>query len=123
MIQELIEDLRNEDNISLMYSQTRYVEKTGKTHINYTIVCDTESVLSDYELCKKIIAKMEIVKTLLQKYPVVFGYKIKTINELDNEIKENKTKTINDLSRVNMIFSKDKYIDELIEENNTKKRA
>lgn len=79
----------------------------------YTIVIDGNNVLEDINTYKKVIAIMEIVKELFTKHNIKIIYNIKSANFLEEEIL-NKS-TINKLHESEIIYSKDEYFEELIE--------
>ena len=123
MDKELIANLTDEENIAAIYNTTKYNKRANETYINYTIICDLDSVTEDLRLCRKIIATMEIIKELFSKYHVSFSYKIKTNNELDREVIDNRKKVTTELARSEILHCKDDYIAELIQESRTKKRV
>jgi len=123
MEKELITNLTDEENIILIYSTTKYSKNADKKYLNYTIVCDLDSVISNFNLCKKIIATMEIIKELVSKYNICFSYKIKTCNEFDREVSENHQKFTHELATAQILHCKDQYIDKLIEESKSKRRG
>ena len=123
MNNELIANLTNENEVELIYSTTRFND--DKMFINYTIICDVDNIVSESSigLCKKIIATMEIIKELLSKYNIEFSYTIKTSHELDKNLEKNKTKTIEKLSKAEIIYCKNDYYQELIDEFNSYKKV
>jgi len=116
MNKEIIANLAELDEIELIY-ETRKL-KNNKIYLNYTIVCDVDNIVSNTSLamCKRIIATMSVIQELLVKHNVVFNYTIKTTNEFESNISNNKKELENRLKRIQVLYSKNNYFEDLVEE-------
>ena len=126
MNKELITNLIDEKNIELIYATTRVSkdkDNKEKVLINYTIVCDVLNIVNNIDLCKKIIATMEVIKELLSKYNIIFSYTIKTSNQFEEEM-TNTTSEDNENEKssiIEVVHCKDEYFKALIDEKKAKK--
>ena len=118
MGKELLQGLFYNEQIRLVYCKTHITDK--KTYVNYTIICDVNSVTEDLSLLGKIAATMFIVRELLSKKNIAFGYTVKTSDELDRELNENYHKTINKLDNSEILHCKDEYYQKMIDERKDK---
>ena len=120
MNKEIMNELTELKEVDLIYVNTSTAN--NKMFINYTIICDMNSVVENIDVCKKIIAVMEIAKTLIAKENIVFNYNIKTSNTLENEIKRNNKGVIYNLETAKVLYQKDYYFKDLLEEKKNKTR-
>lgn len=122
MGKELFETLIQEDQVKLIYCKTNVTK--DKTYINYTIICDVDSVADDLSLLNKISATMFVIKELLARYNIQFSYTVKTSDEFDREIANDRKKVALKLSNTEIMHCKEAYYQEIIDEMEyTKKRA
>ena len=118
MYNEIFNELTALDKVELIFSNTK--RKETSIIISYTIIIDGNNVLEDINTYRKVIAIMEIVKTLFTKRNIDIVYNIKSSNFLEEEIKNKNKSTINKLHEAEIIYSKDDYYEELIENVNKK---
>ena len=117
MNKEIIANLAELDEIELIY-ETRKL-KGDKIYLNYTIICDVDNIVSDISLmiCKKIIATMAVIQELFSRKNITFSYTIKTSEEFEKEIYENKEKIAKKMANTEILYSKNTYLQDLMEEN------
>ena len=113
MYNEIFNELTSLDKVELIFSNTKRND-TSMT-ITYNIVIDGNNVLEDINTYKKVIAIMEIVKALFTKRNIDIAYNIKSSNFLEDEILNKNKSTIHKLHEAEIIYSKDHYFEELIE--------
>ena len=113
MYNEIFNELASLDKVELIFSNTKRND-TSMT-ITYNIVIDGNNVLEDINTYKKVIAIMEIVKALFTKRNIDIAYNIKSSNFLEDEILNKNKSTIHKLHEAEIIYSKDHYFEELIE--------
>ena len=118
MYNEIFNELTALDKVELIFSNTK--RKETSIIISYTIIIDGNNVLEDINTYRKVIANMEIVKVLFTKRNIDIVYNIKSSNFLEEEIKNKNKSTINKLHEAEIIYSKDDYYEELIENVNKK---
>ena len=124
MGKEMFENLAQEDQIKLIYCKSHITNE--KVYINYTLICDVNSVTEDLPLLEKIAATMIVIRELLSKYRIDFSYTIKSSDEFDNEIRNNRRAIVNRLNDSEIMHCKDQYYQDIIDESkkhNTCKRA
>lgn len=118
MYNEIFNELTALDKVELIFSNTK--RKETSIIISYTIIIDGNNVLEDINTYRKVIAIMEVVKTLFTKRNIDIVYNIKSSNYLEEEIINKNKSTINKLHEAEIIYSKDDYYEELIENVNKK---
>lgn len=116
MNKEIIANLAELDEIELIY-ETRKL-KGDKIYLNYTIICDVDNIVSNNSLmiCKKIIATMAVIQELFSRNNITFSYTIKTSEEFEREIYSNKDKIAKKPANTEILYSKNNYLQDLIEE-------
>ena len=120
MNNEMMNELTSVKEIDLIYVNTKNTK--DKMIINYTIVCDMNSVVENIDVCKKIVAVMEIAKTLVARDGILFNYNIKTSNSLEEDIINKSTNTLYNLETAKVLYQKDYYFKDLLEESKNKAR-
>ena len=113
---ELIANLTEIDEIELIYATSKVAD--NKTYLNYTIICDVDNIVSKNSLiiCKRIIATMSVITELLTRRNIIFSYTIKTSEDFERTINENHKKLSQKLATSEILYSKDSYYLDLIEE-------
>ena len=120
MGKEYFKNLVDEEQIQLIYCRKHITYE--KAYINYTIVCDVNSITEDIALLEKIVATMFVTKELFSKYNIDFSYTVKSSAELDREIESDYENTRNILKDAEVLHCKDNYYREIIESiHNTSK--
>lgn len=88
-MKHLLNGLTAEPKVELISVKKTILKEKNK--VECLIVCNEDSVTTDLNLLKKIIATMEIIKELYSKYNIDFRYTLSTINLLESDnIDENK---------------------------------
>ena len=118
MHNDILNELSRIEKVELVYSNTKYVDKLK--FISYKIIIDGDNILADINTCKKVIAIMEINKELLSSPNVKVFYEINSSNDLENCILRNNKKVIEQLKKAEILYLKDDYYIELIENLNSK---
>ena len=118
MHNDILNELSRIEKVELVYSNTKYVDKLK--FISYKIIIDGDNILADINTCKKVIAIMEINKELLSSPNVKVFYEINSSNDLENCILRNNKKVIGQLKKAEILYLKDDYYIELIENLNSK---
>lgn len=118
MHNDILNELSRIEKVELVYSNTKYVDKLK--FISYKIIIDGDNILADINTCKKVIAIMEINKELLSSPNVKVFYEINSSNDLENCILRNNKKVIEQLQKAEILYLKDDYYIELIENLNSK---
>lgn len=113
MYNEIFNELSKLNKVELIFCNTK--RKDTSMTMAYTIVIDGNNVLEDIGAYKKIIAIMEVIKELFTKRNINIIYDIKSSNFLEEEILNKNKNTINKLHDAEIIYSKDDYFEELIE--------
>lgn len=113
MDKRFINDLKEIPIVDLIFTNTKNIN--NKTYIDYHVVCDTPSVVSNLEECKKIIAILEIAKSLLTNDKIRFNYRIETSGDLENRIINEGYKA---LKIENILYSKDYYFQTILNSKN-----
>lgn len=122
MYNDIIKDIAKLEIVELIFSNIKTCEK-GMT-ISYTIVINNDNILSDINTCKKIIAIMEIIRELFTKHNINIKYDITSAKVLEEAILEKNKGIINKFKKAEIIYSKDYYFNELIDNvNNSNTRA
>ena len=115
MNNEIIKELTKLEEVELIYSKVKH-DKDSMS-ITYNIICNVNSVVSNIEVCKKIIAIMEIIKELFTKYNISLNYSIKTSQTFENEILNKKITSINNHNNIELLYAKSNYFNDLINSN------
>ena len=116
MNKEIMNELTKLKEIDLIYVTNKHTQ--DKLYITYNIICNMNSVTENLDICKKIIATMEIAKALVSSDKIILNYNIKTSNTLESEIINKKG---NALNNAKVLYQKDYYFKDLIEEYNNNK--
>ena len=115
MNNEIIKELTRLNEVELIYSNKKLTK--DKMILSYNIVCNIDSVVSNIEICKKIIAIMEIIKELFTKYNVLVNYNIKTSYAFEEEISNKKLNNITKHKNIELLYAKSSYFNDLINSN------
>lgn len=115
MKKEMFDGLIENEKVDLIYSTTRFAG--DKMYINYTIICDIHSATEDVKLLETIVATMYVIKELLFKYNIAFSYTVKTSEEFESEIIKNYSGVVKKLTDSEILYSKDNYYADIIEES------
>lgn len=118
MYNEILNNLTKIEEIDLIYLNTK-INENGRS-FTYTIVVDSDDVLSKLEICKKIIATMEIIKELFPA-SININYDIISSNFIEERISNKEKRFVNNFAKSEILYSKDDYYQELAESINTKR--
>lgn len=123
MFNDIINELTLLDKVELITCNTK--RKETMLTMTYTIVIDGNNVLDDIDTYKKVIAVMEVMREVFTRRNINISYDIKSANFLEEEISNKNNSVIKKLHAAEIIYSKDGYFEELLENsiNKTKKRA
>ena len=116
MNKELFANLTELDEVKLIYET--HIDKNNKKYINYTIICDVDNIVSKSSLllCKRIVATMSVIQELFSRHNIMFSYTIKTATGFEQEFLNNKNKIAKKLAETEILYSKDNYFEDLMEE-------
>ena len=117
----LANQLTKRKEIELIYYNIKKLKE--KQYINYTIICDVDSVIANIELLKEIVANMEIAKALYSKTNIIFNYNIKTSKAFEEDLIAKDTNTIEGLTNSNIIYSNDEYLENYLIEYADKEKS
>ena len=117
----LVKQLTRRKEIELIYYNIK--ELNGKQYINYTIICDVDSVVANIDLLKEIVANMEIAKTLYSKTNIIFNYNIKTSKAFEEDLLAKDTNTLEGLTNSNIIYSNNEYLENYLIEYADKEKS
>ena len=117
----LANQLTKRKEIELIYYNIKKLKE--KQYINYTIICDVDSVIANIELLKEIVANMEIAKSLYSKTNIIFNYNIKTSKAFEEDLIAKDTNTIEGLTNSNIIYSNDEYLENYLIEYADKEKS
>ena len=120
MSKELIKELTNFEEVELIYTNTK--QKEDKTIISYTVVCDVDSITKDIYLLKRIVAVMEVIKTLLSNQNILVNYNITTSMTLEEAILSNNERVIKKLYKAEILYEKNDYFENIVAPNNSKRK-
>lgn len=121
MGKEYFKNLVDEEQIQLIYCRKHITDE--KAYINYTIICDVNSITEDIALLEKIVATMFVTKELFSKYNIDFSYTVKSSAELDREIEDDYENAKKVLLNAEVLHCKDNYYREVIENINTTNKS
>lgn len=117
----LAKQLTNRKEIEFVYYNIKEIK--GKTHINYTIICDVNSVTENIDLMREIVANMEITKALYSKTNIIFNYTLKTSRAFEEDLINNRQKSMKELSNSEIIYSNDEFLENHLKEYNEEKKS
>lgn len=117
----LTNQLTRRKEIELIYYNIK--ESKGKQYINYTIICDVDSVIANIELLKEIVANMEIAKALYSKTNIIFNYNVKTSKAFEEDLLAKDTNTLEGLTNSNIIYSNNECLENYLIEYADKEKS
>ena len=117
----LANQLTKRKEIELIYYNIKELKE--KQYINYTIICNVDSVIANIELLKEIVANMEIAKALYSKTNIIFNYNIKTSKAFEEDLIAKDTNTLEGLTNSNIVYSNDEYLENYLIEYADKEKS
>lgn len=118
MSREIINELANIDEVELIYINK--LQKENNTIVTYNIVCDMNSVVENINVCKRIIAIMEVIKSLVINHNVTLNYNIKTSDALEEDIMNN-NRIAKKINLENVLYDRNNYFKGLLQTKQNKK--
>ena len=113
MYNRITSELKEMPSVDLLYVNTK--AKNNKTYIDYHVVCDIHSLVTNIEVCKKIIATLEVTKALITNDNVKFSYHLETSEDLEDKILNQRYKG---LDTAEILYSRDFYFQSLNAQKN-----
>ena len=117
----LANQLTKRKEIELIYYNIKELKE--KQYINYTIICNVDSVIANIELLKEIVANMEIAKALYSKTNIIFNYNIKTSKAFEEDLIGKDINTLEGLTNSNIVYSNDEYLENYLIEYADKEKS
>ena len=118
MGKETINELASIEEVELIYIDK--LQKGNNTIVTYNIVCDMNSVVENINVCKRIIAIMEVIKSLVINHNVTLNYNIKTSNALEEDIMSNNS-VVKRINLENILYDRNNYFIGLLQTKQNKK--